>query len=80
MAVILLSSGAGLDCRGVNAPSESRVCSPSREIRCMRRVHSVGQKRISPRLIPSWLQSVLHGIVPLPFSITRMCSKLRAAI
>ena len=69
-----------LDCRGMNAPSERRVCRPSREIHCMWRVHSMGQKRISPRLIPSWLQSVLRGMVSPPFSITRMHSKLRATI
>ena len=40
----------------------------------------MGQKRISPRLIPSWQWSVLHGMVPPPFSITRIHSKLRAAI
>ena len=66
MAVVLLSSGAVLDCRGANVPSERRVRRPLREIHCMWRVRSMGQKRISPRLIPSWQWSVLHRMVPPP--------------
>ena len=69
-----------LDCGDVNVPSERRVHRPSREIYCMQRVRSMGQKWISPRLIPSWQRSVLCGMVPPPFSIMRMHPKLRATI
>ena len=75
MAFILLSLGAVLDCGGANVPSERRVCRPSREIHCMWRVCSMGQKWISPRLIPSWQRSVLRRMVPPPFSITRIESR-----
>ena len=78
--VVLLSSGGMLDHGGVNAPSERKVCRLPREMHCMLRVRSMGQKQMSPRLIPSWLCKVSRGIDPPSLSIRRMRSKLRAAI
>ena len=80
MVVIPLSSGGMLDCGGTNAPSERRVRRLPRERRCMLRVHSMGQKRMSPRLIPSWLCRVSRRIDPPSLSIRGIRSKLRAAI
>ena len=51
MVVIPLSSGGMLDRRDANAPLERRVCRLTREKCCVQRVLSMGQKRMSPRLI-----------------------------
>ena len=80
MVVIPLSSGGMLDHGDVSVPLERRVLRPLRERHCKVRVCSMGQKQMSPRLIPSWLCKVYHRMDPPSLSFRRMHSKLRAAI